>query len=465
MVSTDAKIEIPRSLWASRTRASRLRRSWRGVLLGSLALAALVALGGTARGQEAQGSEGTLSAQVDAAKDETLEEGLSRRFQEIEGLQGIEVRAAAGVVTLRGEVLEESDREDALALARRVEGVARVRDEIQVNVQPLERLRPALDEAFDRLRVLASYLPLLLVALVLVALFVFLSRVVGRLEAPFARLTPNRFAQDLLRQATRIAVILVGVLIALEILDATALVGGRSGDRRCHRHRRRLRLPGSRGELHLQHPPQPASALFPQRFRGDRRPGREDRPPDLPGDDSHDLGRQSPEDPQLSGLQGGDPQLQPQPPAALRLRGWVGVGEDLQNAQHLGIDALATMEGVLEDPKPMALIEELGDSNVLVRFYGWVDQDEYSFTKVNSEAIRRVKTVLEDAGMDLPEPIYRVHMVEPSTAQEPPESPPPAREETTGDITKDDPLEEQIEEDRRDTASGDDLLQESAAKE
>ncbi len=88
----------------------------------------------------------------------------------------------------------------------------------------------------------------------------------------------------------------------------------------------------------------------------------------------------------------------------------VGVKEDLILAQSLGIDELKRIEGVMMRPPPRALITALGDSNVQVAFQGWVDQRAHEFLLVRSEAIRRVKLALEKAEMDMPEPIYRVQL-------------------------------------------------------
>lgn len=90
----------------------------------------------------------------------------------------------------------------------------------------------------------------------------------------------------------------------------------------------------------------------------------------------------------------------------------LGVSEDLIRAQSLGIDELRRIEGVMGKPPPRALITALGDSNVQVSFLGWVDQRAHEFAQVRSEAIRRVKLALEKAGMDMPEPIYRVQLHE-----------------------------------------------------
>lgn len=90
----------------------------------------------------------------------------------------------------------------------------------------------------------------------------------------------------------------------------------------------------------------------------------------------------------------------------------VGVDEDLLLAQQIGVDMLRQIPGVLEQPPPRAFITALGDSNVQLRFRAWVDQRSSEFVMVKSEAIRTVKLALEDAGMDMPEPIYRLQITE-----------------------------------------------------
>ncbi len=88
----------------------------------------------------------------------------------------------------------------------------------------------------------------------------------------------------------------------------------------------------------------------------------------------------------------------------------VGVGEDLLLAQSIGTGILQALDGVLEKPPARAYISTLGDSNVQLRFHAWVDQRSHDFLMVRSEAIRTVKLALERAGMDMPEPIYRVQL-------------------------------------------------------
>lgn len=150
----------------------------------------------------------------------------------------------------------------------------------------------------------------------------------------------------------------------------------------------------------------------------------------------------------------------------------VGVEEDLICAQQIGIDKLAQVDGILTEPPPRAYIVSLGDSNVQIRFHGWVDQRTHDFLLVKSEAIRLVKLALEDAGMDLPEPIYRVQLNErpPSvgrqdqTPQRQPKSPPPNITVSVPDTRAVSDLQPQIEADQR--AHGtEDLLSPAAPRE
>ena len=73
-----------------------------------------------------------------------------------------------------------------------------------------------------------------------------------------------------------------------------------------------------------------------------------------------------------------------------------------------GRAALAALPFVLADPPPEARTVDVGDSSIVLRFLGWVDQREADWYRARSKAIAAVKVALEDAGFGLPEPIYRL---------------------------------------------------------
>ncbi|MCB1282672.1 MAG: mechanosensitive ion channel family protein, partial [Salinibacterium sp.] len=139
----------------------------------------------------------------------------------------------------------------------------------------------------------------------------------------------------------------------------------------------------------------------------------------------------------------------------------VGVDEDLEAAQRIGLEELNSVPGVLSDPPPSCRIEELGDSNVLLRFFGWVDQHEADFFKVKSQSIRLVKIVLDDHGVDMPAPIYKVEIQRQAVHDKTEPAPPPRRDERPAiDVSVDRHLEDQVEEDIRASAE-EDLLDRS----
>jgi small-conductance mechanosensitive channel len=69
-----------------------------------------------------------------------------------------------------------------------------------------------------------EFLPVLGIAVVVVVLSWIVARLVTRGEALF-RFVDNQLARDLARQVVRKAIVIAGLIIALEILDATALIG------------------------------------------------------------------------------------------------------------------------------------------------------------------------------------------------------------------------------------------------
>jgi len=113
------------------------------------------------------------------------------------------------------------------------------------------------------------------------------------------------------------------------------------------------------------------------------------------------------------------------------------------------------------------LISELGDSTVQLSFLAWIDQRETDLLKARSEAIRLVKAAFDTAGIEMPEPIYRIHLrdavlVKPveGEAARPGPAPPPRQAAAVvedGDVTADHAIDEQVANDLR-TSDEENLL-------
>lgn len=88
----------------------------------------------------------------------------------------------------------------------------------------------------------------------------------------------------------------------------------------------------------------------------------------------------------------------------------IGAGESIAHAQQVGTAELRRVPGVVAEPAPRALVCGLGDWNVVVSFQAWVDQESHDFLLVRSEAIRAVKEALDREGVDMPVPSYRIDL-------------------------------------------------------
>jgi small conductance mechanosensitive channel len=81
---------------------------------------------------------------------------------------------------------------------------------------------------------------------------------------------------------------------------------------------------------------------------------------------------------------------------------------DLKRVEHLARTTPAAVKGVLTEPAPLVMIQELADFNVIIECFAWVDQRETDFFKVRSQAIRLLKEAFDKARIGMPEPIMNV---------------------------------------------------------
>lgn len=261
----------------------------------------------------------------------------------------------------------------------------------------------------SRIAELMVKLPLLGIAAVVILLFWWLARWIGNARWPYAQLR-NPLMRDLASQVVQTAVLLAGVLVALDVLNATALVGAVLGTAGvvglalgfAFKDVVENYLAGIL--LSMRQPFSANDLISVEGFEGK-------------------VIRLTSRATILMTLDGNHVRL----PNALvfkspmtnytrnplrRFDFIVGVGgnEDLVGAQSLGVEALASVPGVLAEPAPWAMLEPPGDSNIGVHFFGWIDQSRTSLPRAQSAAIRRVTSRLSTAGIDMPEPIYRVQV-------------------------------------------------------
>ncbi|HSN83120.1 MAG TPA: mechanosensitive ion channel family protein [Polyangiales bacterium] len=305
-------------------------------------------------------------------------------------------------------------------------------------------------------------LPLLGVALAVVVVSWLLAHLLTRRDWLF-RWIQNRFLRDLVQHFAQITIVGAGLLVALELLNATALVGAALG------------TAGVIGvavgfasrdiiENYL------AGLLLSM-----RRPFSPNDFVSIDGEEGKVV-RLTSRATVLLTLEGNHLRIPNakvfkavvlnytrNPQRQLHFEVGVGVKQDLVVAQKLGLETLAGMDAVLEQPPPFALIRELGDSNVPIRFHAWVDQASTDFFKARSEAIRLVKTAFDDASIEMPEPIYRLYMQQAVDSPSQEAVHPGAGALEAGDTAADKRLDIQVEAER--AAEGPDLLDEESPQE
>lgn len=399
-----------------------------------------------------------------APSDDEIARRVRTALAAIEDVTHVNVEVKAGVVVLTGTTASAAASERAEAVVSKIDGVIGVENGLKRATRVSDRVGPALQRIRELTGETLAWLPLLGVALIILLLAWFVARLVGAWTWLYSKLTRNRFARDLIRQVVRTTIFLGGVLLALEVLDATALVGA---------------VLGTAGIVGLA-----IGFAFRDLFENYlasillsvRRPfGPGDHV--LIGDDEGKVVSLTTRATILRTLDGNHLRILNADVYKSRILNYsrnvlrrfdftigVGVDEDLVAAQEMGRQTLNEMKGIERDPGPAVVIEELGESSVQLRHYGWVDQSEADFSKVRGEAIRRVKLTFEEYGFDMPEPIQRIRVErwQPSAR---PVTPPPAEALTKEtDITPDRHLDEAIKKERA-SAGDDDLLDEAAASE
>ena len=355
-------------------------------------------------------TEGTIEVGDTAATDAEIRQRIENILQEIDGFENVVIDVSQGVVTARGEVLDNSRQSQLTSILNRVVGVVAISNETVVAGSLEERLTPAVERITERSRNLAANVPIFLVALS-AFLIVAVGGWIVTTRLPFwAWIAPNSFIADVYRAVARIVFILLGLVLALDILNATALIGA---------------VLGAAGVVGL-------AVGFAVRDTVEnfiasillslRQPFRPNDVVEVDGDvgtvarlTSRATILISPEGnhiriPNAIVFKGRIINYTRDPNRRFEFSLGVDADADLASALSIAVDAIRDLPFVLAEPEVGAWISEVGDSNVVLTFTGWVDQTQTDFLKARGEAIRTAKVALESSGFGLPEPIYRVRL-------------------------------------------------------
>ncbi|MBC7281282.1 mechanosensitive ion channel family protein [Hoeflea sp.] len=329
-------------------------------------------------------------------------------FREIDGLGGIRVSVSSGVVRLTGQVEEAALAQRAEDLVNRVAGVVAIDNQLTEQTEVTERLKPVIGRFENRLRQTLDYLPLLMVAGLVWLMIGLLGWFVTTRTQPWSWLTPNAFIADLLRQTVWLGFLMLGALVALDILGATAVLGtvlgavGIIGLAIGFAVKDTVENYIASILLSVRQPFQPRDFIALEGMEGFviRLTSRATILMDVDGNHIRI--------PNATVFKATIINYTRNPERRFSFELGIDADSALHEALTICHDTLECLDFVLAKPEPGAWIERVGDSNVLIGVSGWINQTETDYVKARSEAIRTVKTALEAAGFALPEPIYRL---------------------------------------------------------
>jgi len=356
--------------------------------------------------------ESTNNAQIETTptpqKDNDIRQRIQGIFSEIEGLQAINVSVTQGVVTLTGETPNEKKAQQAINLTNRLTDVVTVEDRIDRTLDVQDNVTTVYQGLKAQAKNLVKALPLLLVGIVLFALVTWFGSWLSNRKKMWQRLTPNPFVAELLSQTVKVIFIIFGLILALSLIGAETILGT---------------LLGGAGVIGIAvgfAVKDTIENYIASLMLSIRQPFRA-RDHILINNQEGIVVRLTSRATILMTLDGNQLRIPnaevfkatilnytKNPERRFTFELGVDANDDPLAAIKVGLDAIHRLAFVLDEPKAVAVITNVGDSNIILEFQIWVDQSDTDFSKARSIAIRETKHALENEGFSLPEPIYRL---------------------------------------------------------
>lgn len=351
-----------------------------------------------------------ISNQTDSLEDQRIKKRLKEIFSNIDGLDKINVSVESGIVELSGKVLTAEAQKKAEELAQRVKGVIEVNDNIELDSAVEKRVSILIERIHQSFLTVVSYIPLVIIALLIMVLSWFFGGLVTRSNIIFKKIAPNQFIADLFKQLLRFGFLIVGVLLGLEILDASSLitsifgVAGLVGLAIGFAIKDTVENYITSILLSLRQPFAPNDYVSIEGIEGFvvRLTARATiiRSPD--GNDVRI--------PNASVYKSTIVNYTHNPLRRFSFNIRISSQQDIPSAQQLAIDTISKMDGVAADFPCLCLVDELSNASVSLIIYGWVNQNTADFGKVRSGAIWLVKKIFDEANVIMSETTYHIKL-------------------------------------------------------
>ena len=276
-----------------------------------------------------------------------------------------------------------------------VEGVVVVQNRIDVNSSLTTRLEKTADHLLSIGKQLLRGLPLFLIALSVFIIFWFLGNWVSDRKGLYKYLTSNKFIVVLLAQIVHLLFIIIGLMIALILLDATALIGtilgaaGVVGLAVGFAVRDTVENYIASILLSLRNPFDVNDYVLIDGYKGNV-VRLTSRATILISPDANHV-----RIPNATVFKSVIVNYTRLPERRFKFDVKISKNEDILHAQVLIIETLSHIDGILKEPNPSVLVSDLVDGGVMLRVFGWIDQRKNSISKVRGGAIRGVKQAFD----------------------------------------------------------------------
>ncbi|WP_231582093.1 mechanosensitive ion channel family protein [Puniceibacterium sp. IMCC21224] len=351
---------------------------------------------------------GPITIEDNANRDGAIAVRIREILAQLDGFEDVTVTVNSGIVTLRGTTLDSTTSARLNALAGRVEGVVAIENEVSETTDVVRRLNPAMQRFMTRMRQAVAFVPLAGVALTVFSLVLLFGLLIARLRNPWDRLAPNAFISDIYRQLIRLAFFVAGVVIALDILGATALLST---------------ILGAAGIIGLAigfAVRDTVENFIASIMLSIRQPFRPNDTVEIEGDTGKVI-RLTSRATILLSFDGNHIRIPNATVFKSRIVNYsynderrfvfdfgLDYATDLVLAQTVAQTTLEGLPFVLSKPKANVWIEDMADSWIVLRCTAWIRQHDTSIVAARGEAMRLVMAALSAEGVVMPEPTFRI---------------------------------------------------------
>ena len=350
----------------------------------------------------------TISVEDNAETDAAMATRIREILRALPGFDQVRVAVNSGIVTLTGTTLDTASATRLTELVGRVEGVVAIENEVLETTDVVDRLNPAMERFRARATQVLTFLPLAVVALGVFAVIVLLGFYLAGRKEPWARLSPNAFIADIYRQILRLLFVIAGLVVALDIVGATALLSGILG------------AAGIAGLAIGFAVRDTVENFIASIMLSIRQPFRPNDTVEIEGDIGKVI-RLTSRATILLSLDGNHIRIPNATVFKSRIINYtrncerrftfaltVAPEAELDMARRLAEDTMNALPFVLETPACSAWVESVDDCWVTLTMAGWIDQTRTDYNLARSEAIRLTQAAFVEADIAAPLPTYRI---------------------------------------------------------